>query len=371
MKNVQIAAACGVAVLWGGLGLIAAPAMADHGVEDGGFDGSTEAWKKTEFTSPPGWAFIADPRTETGADGKVRTYLGLQLERPSDALGAPIAPSILQDEIELDSCDDATHAVLHFDHRVVGDELACAPAPGLRALLSMRSKDGTLAESVDVQILTQGLWSADSLSWLTEELFIPLPDPEDYPIESLEFEVRFVLPGWGVDWASVCDDPTLGPCRSRYSEVHLDQVELGLGTPRSDPPGHSVTCGAGAFVRAMGKFRTVAFAIPPVKSAIVPIERRPKRLVAAPISCVDELSCLKVELVVEEDDQSFELADSCVPSIPCPADLNNDGVVGGADLVMLLGDWGACADCPSDLNGDGVANGADLTIMFGAWGPCP
>ncbi|MCA9284926.1 MAG: hypothetical protein KDA22_06925 [Phycisphaerales bacterium] len=56
------------------------------------------------------------------------------------------------------------------------------------------------------------------------------------------------------------------------------------------------------------------------------------------------------------------------PSIP--GDLNGDGVVNGADLGLLLGDWGACPPdaCPADLNGDGTVDGADLGLLLGEWG---
>ena len=59
----------------------------------------------------------------------------------------------------------------------------------------------------------------------------------------------------------------------------------------------------------------------------------------------------------------------------CVGDLNDDGVVNGADLGLLLGAWGACPGdvpgCLGDLNIDGVVNGADLGLMLGAWGACP
>jgi hypothetical protein len=60
------------------------------------------------------------------------------------------------------------------------------------------------------------------------------------------------------------------------------------------------------------------------------------------------------------------------PPPVCPADLNNDGQVNGADLGLLLGAWGPCAGTPclGDLNLDGVVNGADLGLLLGAWGPC-
>ncbi len=46
-------------------------------------------------------------------------------------------------------------------------------------------------------------------------------------------------------------------------------------------------------------------------------------------------------------------------------DLNNDGVVNGTDLGLLLGNWGAAGT--SDLDGDGTTNGVDLGILLGSW----
>jgi len=67
-----------------------------------------------------------------------------------------------------------------------------------------------------------------------------------------------------------------------------------------------------------------------------------------------------------------DVVDPAPPPPACPADLNQDGVVNGADLGLLLGAWGACpgTPCPADLNADGVVNGADLGLLLGAWGPC-
>jgi hypothetical protein len=51
-------------------------------------------------------------------------------------------------------------------------------------------------------------------------------------------------------------------------------------------------------------------------------------------------------------------------------DLNGDGVVNVADLLILFDHWGGCppGPCPADLNGDGVVNVADLLILFDNWG---
>ncbi len=59
-------------------------------------------------------------------------------------------------------------------------------------------------------------------------------------------------------------------------------------------------------------------------------------------------------------------------SVPDPdADLDGDGVVGAGDLIILLGDWGSCADCddcPADLNEDCTVGATDLIILLGNWG---
>jgi len=48
------------------------------------------------------------------------------------------------------------------------------------------------------------------------------------------------------------------------------------------------------------------------------------------------------------------------------ADVNCDGLVNGADLAIVLGQWGS-AGGPADLSGDGTVNGADLAIVLGGW----
>jgi len=59
------------------------------------------------------------------------------------------------------------------------------------------------------------------------------------------------------------------------------------------------------------------------------------------------------------------------PNATRPGDLNGDGLVDGADLGILLGQWGACppkGPCGGDLDGDGSVGGADLGILLGNWG---
>ncbi len=55
-----------------------------------------------------------------------------------------------------------------------------------------------------------------------------------------------------------------------------------------------------------------------------------------------------------------------------------DGVVDGADLAYMLGEWGFSPGSPADLVDndtlqpppDGVVDGADLAVLLGAWGSC-
>ncbi|MBX3356259.1 MAG: lamin tail domain-containing protein [Phycisphaeraceae bacterium] len=54
-----------------------------------------------------------------------------------------------------------------------------------------------------------------------------------------------------------------------------------------------------------------------------------------------------------------------------PGDANGDGVVNGADIAIVLGNWGSCPGgapgCAGDLNGDGVVDGADIAFVLGNW----
>lgn len=50
-------------------------------------------------------------------------------------------------------------------------------------------------------------------------------------------------------------------------------------------------------------------------------------------------------------------------------DLNGDGVIGAADLAILLGQWGGpCPQIPQDLNDDNVVDAQDLAVFVSLWG---
>lgn len=62
--------------------------------------------------------------------------------------------------------------------------------------------------------------------------------------------------------------------------------------------------------------------------------------------------------------------DSVLPfEPPCLADITHDGVVNGADVATVLGQWGTVGS--ADLDASGLVDGADLAIVLGEWGACP
>ncbi len=54
----------------------------------------------------------------------------------------------------------------------------------------------------------------------------------------------------------------------------------------------------------------------------------------------------------------------------CPADLDDDGMVGVSDLTEIIAAWGNKGG-PEDLDGSGFVDIGDLLVVLTAWGPCP
>ena len=88
--------------------------------------------------------------------------------------------------------------------------------------------------------------------------------------------------------------------------------------------------------------------------------------------CQDETCCTTVCLedpfccVSSWDDFCVVRAGIACLTDP-PGDLDGDGVVGGADLGLLLAAWGS-ADPEADLDGSGTVDGSDLGLMLASWG---
>jgi hypothetical protein len=59
-------------------------------------------------------------------------------------------------------------------------------------------------------------------------------------------------------------------------------------------------------------------------------------------------------------------------ALPCPGDLNADRVVDGADLGIVLDQWGPAQPTTiADIDRDGIVNGQDLGQLLTHWGACP
>ncbi|MCP3905801.1 MAG: hypothetical protein GY715_19410 [Planctomycetes bacterium] len=64
---------------------------------------------------------------------------------------------------------------------------------------------------------------------------------------------------------------------------------------------------------------------------------------------------------------AFDLDDECA----CLVDLNGDGSVGFADVLLVIAQWGPCPPvCIADVDGDGSVGFSDILVVIGAWGPC-
>lgn len=62
--------------------------------------------------------------------------------------------------------------------------------------------------------------------------------------------------------------------------------------------------------------------------------------------------------------------EAAIDLVEIPGDVNGDRVVDGADVTVVLGNWGACeacAGCAGDANHDCVVDGADVTVILGNW----
>ena len=55
-------------------------------------------------------------------------------------------------------------------------------------------------------------------------------------------------------------------------------------------------------------------------------------------------------------------------NVTCPEDVDVDGVVGVADVLLVLGEFGCTAECTADINGDDFVNVSDVLQMIAAFG---
>jgi hypothetical protein len=78
--------------------------------------------------------------------------------------------------------------------------------------------------------------------------------------------------------------------------------------------------------------------------------------------CTDLDAC-NYDVDALNDDGSCEY-ESCA----CPEDVNGDGVISVADILVLLGEFGCVSGCSVDLNGDDATNVQDILVLLAAFG---
>jgi hypothetical protein len=78
--------------------------------------------------------------------------------------------------------------------------------------------------------------------------------------------------------------------------------------------------------------------------------------------CMDSTAC-------NYDDTSTIDDGTCdFTSCDCPEDLNGDGVISVADILVLLGEFGCTSGCTADINGDDATNVQDILLLLAAFG---
>ena len=81
--------------------------------------------------------------------------------------------------------------------------------------------------------------------------------------------------------------------------------------------------------------------------------------------CTDSTAC-NFDATATLDDGSCEFV-SCA----CPEDLNGDGIVTVADILVILGEFNCLSGCTADVDGDGAVTVSDLLLLLAAFGnPC-
>ena len=81
--------------------------------------------------------------------------------------------------------------------------------------------------------------------------------------------------------------------------------------------------------------------------------------------CTDSTAC-NFDATATLDDGSCEFV-SCA----CPEDINGDGIVTVADILVILGEFNCLSGCTADVDGDGAVTVSDLLLLLAAFGnPC-
>ncbi len=76
-----------------------------------------------------------------------------------------------------------------------------------------------------------------------------------------------------------------------------------------------------------------------------------------------DTSACNYDPLAEYDDGSCEY-ESCA----CTGDINGDGVITVADVLLVLSEFGCLSSCTADVDGDTYVNVADILLLLAAFG---
>ena len=143
----------------------------------------------------------------------------------------------------------------------------------------------------------------------------------------------------------------------------MQYTNWGPGLPDNVAPGESVLQYPGAAIWN------------DAETSIVPAGHRFRVIIEWSADCnndgiVDKGQILRGQLA---DLNMNGIPDTCEMQPTCQdADLLADRNINGADLGILLSQWGPNTQYTiSDINSDGVVDGSDLGLLLSFWGPCP
>ena len=100
-------------------------------------------------------------------------------------------------------------------------------------------------------------------------------------------------------------------------------------------------------------------------SAIAECWRMDADAVTLDLDAMPEKEKPRLRKLVEAAIDDFRVSSIDCTANTIPGDLDGNGSVNGADLAILLNNWGASG--AADIDGNGSTDGADLAILLNNW----
>ena len=229
------------------------------------------------------------------------------------------------------------------------------------------------------------VWLADGLIWASDRGAHVMNLSLQYSVETqyLRDAVAYALGGGAIVVAASGNTGTSGVAvPARWPEVlavgSLDFLDAPSGSTAVGPqvdmaaPGVTIYSCVGT---AQSDFKSgTSMAAPFVSGTLGLMRAAAPGLTAAQLEEQLRLSCVDVSNAGFDERTGWGRIDAGAAVrrarlLGGLGDIDRDGAVGGFDLGLLLGAWGAGGyDCFADLDDDGTVGGLDLGILLGNWG---